>query len=621
MNHTINDCGFLRCTNNIHDIDEGRDEMSNIKVNQGNWKQNNSLFMLLIMMISLLLLSCDKNIDDNLNSNVSNVLQNDIVDMDKNQTSNSIDTTDNNRVESSSVTEFEENTEEDGYDKEIIELIKKANGGDADAQNTLAYYYFNGYGVEQDYDKSLEWSIKSAEGGNLASMFNVGYNYYHGFTGDVNYELAFKWYEKAADKMFPKALNALGHMYYEGLGIEQDIDKAIDYTLQSTGFLHNYSLSNMGAIIDELGLEQDSNYWYRLSSKNYMIHSGSKEILYDNLVNGKVDVDTEYLIDSEDIPEELIQDILFKFYSGTLYEYLDTSSMDYKKFDLNELNMNEETRSMISPHWWYDSSYFADVNSDGIEELIIFQLDGTVGISSFQVLESIDGEYVVDEESIRTTLMHGINGLITFNNEKFFIVANIDIGNRSIFGVSIYSFNDCLLSDSVIIKVVEEDTRFIKTYQSSEEYNSIVEVVETRINEMFVEKYNSLVYENVNESMIIDVDIDNNGDIEHFEYEAIFYGTINRPLSIDFRTGLTSEDDLKAIEKILNFNDLGVPIGLETFSLEEINYVSVLSYELGTNNHCLTTFKIENDEVLVISNHLILYDEKFIISDENSFFN
>lgn len=593
--------------------------MNDIKRSHRLQKQN--IFLLLIIATSLLLPSCEKNISNNLNNNLSDVVINDVVEeAEKNELNNSSDAIIDEKDESYSDKESVGKTKDNLYDERIIELIKTANEGDTDAQNTLAYYYFNGYGVEQDYDKSLEWSIKSAEGGNLASMFNVGYNYYHGFTGDINYELAFKWYKKAADAMFPKALNALGHMYYEGLGVEQDIEKAIDYTLQSAGFLHNYSLSNMGAIIDELGFKQDSNYWYRLSSKNYMMQSGSTEKLYENLVNGDVDIDTEYLIESENIPKELIQDILFKFYSGTLYDYLDTSSMDYKKFDLNELKMDKETRAMVTPHWWYDSSYFADVNSDGIEELVIFQLDGTAGISSFQILKNINGEYVIEEESLRTTLMHGINGLITFNDEKYFIVANIDIGNRSIFGVSIYSFNDCLLSDSVIIKIVEEDTSFIKTYQFSEEYNSIVEVVEARLDEMFIEKYNSVLYDNVNETITLDIDVDNNGDIEHFEYESIFYGTINNPLSMDFKTGLTSEEDLKTIEEILKFNDLGVPIGLEIFSLDNVNYISVLSYELGTNNHCLTTFKLENDKFMVISNHLITYDEKFIISDDNDFF-
>lgn len=576
-------------------------------------KRNNLFLIVIIMIIYLSLLSCEMNNDENVRDNLheeSNKVKDEV---EENEMSVSVNNTIDEEGEIESKVESEENNKQYGYDERINKLISDATVGDIDAMNTLAYYYFNGFGVEQDYEKSLELSIRSAEGGNLASMFNVGYNYYHGFTSDVNYELAIEWYQKAADEMFPKALNALGHMYYEGLGVEQDIDKAVEYTLQSAGFLHNYSLSNMGAIIDEKDLDDDANYWYRLSSKNYMIQSGSTNILYDNLVNGDVDIEVEYLIESESIPEELIEDILFKFYSGTLYDYLEKSSKEYKDFKLDDYYMDEETRRNVSPGWWYDSIYLADINNDGINEIISYIMEGTGGGVSFRILRNIDNEYKADQRYSSYPLMAGINGLITFGNEKYFIVANVDIGNRVIYEVNIYSFDDYLLADSITIEIGEIDTHVIKTYQLSNENDALVEMVEKRINGMFVEKYDSLFYDNVNETMILDVDIDNDGDVEHYEYESIFYGTINKPISLEFRTGLTSEEDLNIIQEVLNFNDLAIPIGLEVFNLDGVNYVGVLSYKLGTNNHCLTTFKLGNGKLIVITNHLITYNEKFII--------
>lgn len=576
-------------------------------------KRNNLFLIVIIMIIYLSLLSCEMNNDENVRDNLheeSNKVKDEV---EENETSVSVNNTIDEEGEIESKLESEENNKQYGYDERINKLISEATVGDIDAMNTLAYYYFNGFGVEQDYEKSLELSIRSAEGGNLASMFNVGYNYYHGFTSDVNYELAIEWYQKAADEMFPKALNALGHMYYEGLGVEQDIDKAVEYTLQSAGFLHNYSLSNMGAIIDEKGLDDDANYWYRLSSKNYMIQSGSTNILYDNLVNGDVDIEVEYLIESESIPEELIEDILFKFYSGTLYDYLEKSSKEYKDFKLDDYYMDEETRRNVSPGWWYDSIYLADINNDGINEIISYIMEGTGGGVSFRILRNIDNEYKADQRYSSYPLMAGINGLITFGNEKYFIVANVDIGNRVIYEVNIYSFDDYLLADSITIEIGEIDTHVIKTYQLSNENDALVDMVEKRIDGMFVEKYDSLFYDNVNETMILDVDIDNDGDVEHYEYESIFYGTINNPISLELRTGLISEKDLNIIQEVLSFNDLAIPIGLEVFNLDGVNYVGVLSYELGTNNHCLTTFKLGNDKLIVIANHLITYNEKFII--------
>lgn len=500
------------------------------------------------------------------------------------------------------------------YDESTRGLIESAKGGDLDSMNTLAYYYFNGIDVEQDYQKSLEWSTKSAKGGNLASMFNVGYNYYYGFAGEVNYNLAFEWYERAADEMFPKALNALGHMYYQGVGVEKDVEKALEYTLQSAGFLHGYSLSNMGAIIEDESLDGDANYWYRLAAKNYMIQSGSTTVLYDNLIKNDVEIEIDYPIESKDIPEELIQEVLFKFYSGTLYDYLEESSQVFKNFELDDYNIVEVTDRSIKPVWWYDTVYLVDINNDGIKEILSYVMEGTGGGISFNILENVDEVYRLTREFQRYPMEVGINGLITFEDEKYFIIANVDIGNRIIYGVSIYSFDGLMESDTVEICIDEIGVKTLNTYQAGIEYNDLAEIVENRINKMFVKKYSSLLYDNVNESMVLDSDIDNNGDIEHYEFESIFWGTINRPISLEFNREETEEEDIKLIEEVIRFNDLGIPLGLEIFTSVGTNYVSVLYYELGTNNHCLTTFKLEKDEMTVIMNHLITFNEKFIVN-------
>lgn len=509
--------------------------------------------------------------------------------------------------------------EDSELSENMKELIARAEAGDSDAQNTLAYYYFNRFGVAKDYEKSFKWSLKSAENGNLASMFNVGYDYYYGFFNEVNYDMAFKWYEKAAEKLYPKALNALGEMYYSGRGTEKNIDLALDYTLQSAGLLHTYSLSNMGVLIDELELEQDSNMWFRLASKNYMIPSGANDILYERLVAGEYEIDIDDQLKTDKVPYDLIQDILFRYYSGTLYEYLEASSEPYKNFDLEDLNIDENTRPIMEYKRWYDASYLVDVDYDGSKELLVYQLDGTMGISSLRVLENKNGKFTYSEDDVYSNVMHGINGVVTYNNEKYFIVGNIDIGNRSILSVSIYSFDNGLLSDAVEIKTNEKSIEIFKTYQIDESYDELVKIVEDRTNQMFVKKYGSLLYEKVNELVLLDFDVNNDGKVEHYELEAMFYGTINRPLSLEFRDGLTSEEDLMVIDEVLKFGDYTVPIGLECFSHNGKNYLSVLSYDLGTNNHCFTTFLLEHNEINVIANHLIILNEGFIISNLDDF--
>lgn len=551
-----------------------------------------SLICITIITLSLILVACQNN---------NNI-----------ESSSEIESSD---IDKSSVEENSSEFIEKEYSKEIKELIEKAEVGDIEAMNTLSYYYFNGFGVEKDYDEFLKWSHKSAEAGNLASMFNLAYNYYYGFAGEKNYELAFKWYKKAASEMFPKALNALGHMYYNGLGVEKNIDLAIEYTHQSAGFLHNYSYVNMGSIIDDLDLDQDSNFWYRLAAKNYNFRNESNEILYENLVKGEVEIEKEYKVKESNIPKELIEDILLKYYSGTLYEYLELSSLDYKDFNLDEMDIEEDIEPFISNQRWFDSNYFIDLDGDEIKELLIFNLDGTMGISSLKILKENNARYEALEDKEVTFASHGINGIITYNNKKYFIIAGMDISNRSIWEVNIYQFDGYEISDPVTISLVEGDIKVIKTYQISDKYDDLINSIEKRIDEIFVEKTFSNRYDKLDQTIKVDADINNDGDRESYEYETLFYGTINRPLYMELSTKETSEKDREIINKVLAFNDLARPIGIEIFSKDNTDYVSVVAYEEGSNNHCLTTFKLEKDKMTVISNHLIVFDEKFIIED------
>ena len=50
-----------------------------------------------------------------------------------------------------------------GYHKHTCSVIERANKGDAEAQNTLAGYYYVPLELEQDYNEALKWFKKSAE--------------------------------------------------------------------------------------------------------------------------------------------------------------------------------------------------------------------------------------------------------------------------------------------------------------------------------------------------------------------------------------------------------------------------------------------------------------------------
>ena len=87
---------------------------------------------------------------------------------------------------------------------------RKAQNGDALAQNTLGIMYASGQGTVQNYAEAAKWYRKAAEQGNATAQNNLGNKYYNGQGVEQNYSEAVKWYRKAADQGNAKAQNQLG---------------------------------------------------------------------------------------------------------------------------------------------------------------------------------------------------------------------------------------------------------------------------------------------------------------------------------------------------------------------------------------------------------------------------
>ncbi len=111
---------------------------------------------------------------------------------------------------------------------EIIELLSKANSGNADSQNQLGDAYFDGIGIEQDHAKAFEWYLRAAEQGHGKAQYNVAYAYANGIGAQKNTSEAIKWYGKSADQGIALAEYVLAKMLIDGQYIEQDITKGLD---------------------------------------------------------------------------------------------------------------------------------------------------------------------------------------------------------------------------------------------------------------------------------------------------------------------------------------------------------------------------------------------------------
>src|SRR5271157_2057977 len=74
------------------------------------------------------------------------------------------------------------------------ELRRRAEQGDAKAQNSLALLYVQGKGVPQDFKQSTKWFRKAAEQGHDEAQFNLGVAYSKGEGVPRDHKQAVQWY-------------------------------------------------------------------------------------------------------------------------------------------------------------------------------------------------------------------------------------------------------------------------------------------------------------------------------------------------------------------------------------------------------------------------------------------
>ena len=118
----------------------------------------------------------------------------------------------------------------------LTDLKKRADAGDATAQNNLGHLYLYGneeYNVSVDLDKGIEYLNMAAEQNQVNAMTTIGWNYFLGEKGaEQNNEEAIYWNKRASDLGFSIATYNMGFFYYSGLaGLEQDLLEAKKYWL------------------------------------------------------------------------------------------------------------------------------------------------------------------------------------------------------------------------------------------------------------------------------------------------------------------------------------------------------------------------------------------------------
>lgn len=177
--------------------------------------------------------------------------------------------------------------------KAVYYYQRSADAGHPRGQGILGYCYGEGFGVEKDESKAVDLYLKAALQGEsgksvipiphtifrsshfatstpIVSMYNVAHSYEEGIGIEQNIEEALNWYLKSANMGNCYAQNSLGYMYEEGIGVEKDEDVAVQWYKLSADQGYPWAQCNLGFCLQNgVGVEKDEvagAYWYQLAA-------------------------------------------------------------------------------------------------------------------------------------------------------------------------------------------------------------------------------------------------------------------------------------------------------------------------------------------------------------------
>jgi uncharacterized protein len=102
---------------------------------------------------------------------------------------------------------------------------RAAAAGSLVAQYNLGCLYMSS--VARDYKKAQHWLTLAANGGDADAQFTLAYMLQRGLQGAADHDGAYYWYEKAAHNGSGRAQYDLACIYMNGQGIDCDREKAI----------------------------------------------------------------------------------------------------------------------------------------------------------------------------------------------------------------------------------------------------------------------------------------------------------------------------------------------------------------------------------------------------------
>ncbi|MCK7615854.1 caspase family protein [Roseibium sediminicola] len=159
------------------------------------------------------------------------------------------------------------------------QLQVAAREGDSRALKGLAYMRLNPDEDRYDPAKAAAFLEKAADAGDPEAMFELARMYERGIGVDQDVDKALDLFRKSAAEGFADAINDLGFLHFQGgLGIVRDPKKAIELFGQAADQRHPEAMFNYAALIDDgvvdgKSADDAAEYLYRA------LRSGNEEVL------------------------------------------------------------------------------------------------------------------------------------------------------------------------------------------------------------------------------------------------------------------------------------------------------------------------------------------------------
>ena len=151
-------------------------------------------------------------------------------------------------------------------------LERAANQGHAGAMNQLAWIYREGLGVYEDLDYAVSWHRYAAEANYPRAMTNLAYLYSIGKGVDKDLEISARWYKRAADLNSASGIYAVAVYNLNGTGgLQENEQEGVRLLMKSAQLGHKRSMYAIGVRYEYgNGLEQNIEKaieWYNESAK------------------------------------------------------------------------------------------------------------------------------------------------------------------------------------------------------------------------------------------------------------------------------------------------------------------------------------------------------------------